>query len=61
MIDILASLRPPVLTLPLFSTQVQWLHENRDEGCSSAAMDGAAEHNRLSTLEWLRQNRIEGE
>ncbi|CAM9951790.1 unnamed protein product, partial [Ectocarpus fasciculatus] len=39
---------------------VKWLHENRSEGCTSAAMDGAAEHNRLRALEWLRRNRSEG-
>ncbi|CAM9603912.1 unnamed protein product, partial [Hapterophycus canaliculatus] len=40
--------------------QVKWLHANRNEGCSSLAMDGAAEHGRLEVLEWLRRNRPEG-
>lgn len=37
-----------------------FLHENRTEGCTSDAMDNAAENNRLEVLEWLRQNRREG-
>lgn len=36
------------------------MHENRSEGCTSEAMDKAAENNHLSTLEWLRLNRSEG-
>lgn len=40
--------------------QVKWLHENRTEGCTIAAMKGAAENNHLKTLEWLRFNRSEG-
>ena len=40
--------------------KVKWLHDNRNEGCTPAAMDGAAENNRLETLQWLRINRSEG-
>eukprot|EP00611_Tribonema_gayanum_P012613 TRINITY_DN2324_c0_g1_i3.p1 TRINITY_DN2324_c0_g1~~TRINITY_DN2324_c0_g1_i3.p1 ORF type:complete len:288 (-),score=39.14 TRINITY_DN2324_c0_g1_i3:467-1330(-) len=39
---------------------VKWLHENRTEGCSTAAMDLAAANNHLEVLQWLHNNRKEG-
>ncbi|POM74756.1 Hypothetical protein PHPALM_8237, partial [Phytophthora palmivora] len=39
---------------------VQWLHENRSEGCTSAAMDSAAKRGNWDILKWLHDNRNEG-
>ncbi|TYZ68282.1 hypothetical protein PybrP1_000695 [[Pythium] brassicae (nom. inval.)] len=36
---------------------VKWLHENRSEGCTTAAMDAAAS---LEMVAWLHENRSEG-
>jgi hypothetical protein len=39
---------------------VQWLHENRTEGCTTKAMDDAAENGHLEVVKWLHANRTEG-
>lgn len=39
---------------------VQWLHENRSEGCTAQAMDLAAAANHLDVDQWLHTNRTEG-
>ncbi|RLN53193.1 hypothetical protein BBJ28_00025745, partial [Nothophytophthora sp. Chile5] len=39
---------------------VQWLHENRTEGCSTAAMDRAAAQGHIEVVQWLHANRSEG-
>ncbi|GMF41739.1 unnamed protein product [Phytophthora lilii] len=39
---------------------VKWLHENRSEGCTTAAMDEAAANGHLGVLQWLHENRSEG-
>ncbi|GMF23376.1 unnamed protein product [Phytophthora lilii] len=39
---------------------VQWLHENRDEGCSAEAMNGAATDGYLEIVKWLQEHRWEG-
>ena len=39
---------------------VKWLHENRTEGCSVAAMDWAAKNGHLEVVKWLHVNRTEG-
>jgi hypothetical protein len=39
---------------------VQWLHENRWEGCSTDAMDKAASNNHLHVVQWLHIHRTEG-
>jgi hypothetical protein len=36
------------------------LHENRVEGCTTGAMNGAAEHGHLEVIKWLHINRQEG-
>ena len=39
---------------------VQWLHGNRqEEGCTSDAMDWAAENGHLELVQWLHKNRQE--
>lgn len=35
---------------------VQWLHANRNEGCSSSTMVAACEIGRVDLLEWLYTN-----
>ncbi|KAE9103948.1 hypothetical protein PF007_g14222 [Phytophthora fragariae] len=39
---------------------VQWLHENRTEGCTDKAMDYAAMNGQLHVVKWLHVNRREG-
>ncbi|KAL3657617.1 hypothetical protein V7S43_017421 [Phytophthora oleae] len=39
---------------------VQWLHENRSEGCSVHAMDSAAAGGHLDVVKWLHEKRTEG-
>jgi len=39
---------------------VKWLHENREEGCTTAAMDLAVENGHLEVVKWLHENRKEG-
>jgi len=39
---------------------VQWLHENRSEGCSKRAIDWAAENGQLEVIQFLHLNRKEG-
>jgi hypothetical protein len=39
---------------------VQWLHENRKEGCTTKAMDCAAGNVHLEVVQWLHENRTEG-
>ncbi|KAK1944312.1 putative ankyrin repeat protein L62 [Phytophthora citrophthora] len=39
---------------------VKWLHVNRSEGCTYAAMDRAAANGHLDVLKWLHDNRSEG-
>ncbi|EEY63191.1 uncharacterized protein PITG_15411 [Phytophthora infestans T30-4] len=39
---------------------VQWLHHNRKEGGSTAAMDVAAKNGNLQVVKWLHENRTEG-
>ncbi|KAJ8531658.1 hypothetical protein ON010_g14304 [Phytophthora cinnamomi] len=34
---------------------LQWLHDNRSEGCSTTAFLGAAAHDHLDVLRWLHQ------
>ena len=41
-------------------TVVEWLHQNRKEGCSTLAMNGAARNGHLPVVQWLHQNRKEG-
>ncbi|ETL30661.1 hypothetical protein L916_16405 [Phytophthora nicotianae] len=38
---------------------VQYLHHNRAEGCTTAAMDQAAAHGYLDVVKWLHQYRTE--
>ena len=40
---------------------VQWLHDNRTEGCSSDAMNYSARNGHLDVVKWLRENRRENE
>ncbi|KAK1928739.1 hypothetical protein P3T76_015842 [Phytophthora citrophthora] len=47
---------PPTTTLHT----VVWLHQNRSEGCTTAAMDGAATNGHLEMVKWLNENRTEG-
>lgn len=35
---------------------VKWLHENRSEGCSTAAIEGAARNGYLDVVKWLSVN-----
>ncbi|GMF25643.1 unnamed protein product [Phytophthora fragariaefolia] len=39
---------------------LKWLLQNRDEGCTTAAMDGAAANGNLITLQWLHENTTPG-
>ncbi|EGZ05550.1 hypothetical protein PHYSODRAFT_342352 [Phytophthora sojae] len=39
---------------------VEWLHENRTEGCTTAALDAAAANGYLAVVKWLHANRSEG-
>ncbi|GAB9471413.1 hypothetical protein Gpo141_00008626, partial [Globisporangium polare] len=39
---------------------VHFLHENRDEGCTSAAMDGAVVNRHLEVVQYLREHQYEG-
>ncbi len=39
---------------------VNWLHENREEGCTEWAMDLAAANGHLPVVKWLHENRTEG-
>ena len=39
---------------------VKWLHKNRSEGCTTSAIDYAAENGHLETVKWLHKNRSEG-
>jgi hypothetical protein len=39
---------------------VQWLHENRQEGCTNDAMDWAATEGDLRMVQWLHEHRHEG-
>ncbi|KAL3662206.1 hypothetical protein V7S43_012537 [Phytophthora oleae] len=39
---------------------VKWLHINGTEGCSTYAMDMAAEGGHLDVVKWLHENRTEG-
>ncbi|GAB9477826.1 hypothetical protein Gpo141_00014984, partial [Globisporangium polare] len=39
---------------------VQFLHENRGEGCTTKAMDGAARSGHLNVVQFLHENRHEG-
>ena len=39
---------------------VQWLHENRSEGCTWAAMTYVAKEGHLHVIQWLHENRTEG-
>ena len=39
---------------------VKWLHENRNDGCSSHAMDHAASNGHIEVVKWLHENRTEG-
>lgn len=39
---------------------VQWLQDNRAEGCTTCAMDLAAENGHLDVVRWLHENRSEG-
>ncbi|KAL2914097.1 hypothetical protein HK105_206355 [Polyrhizophydium stewartii] len=39
---------------------IQWLHDNRIEGCKIGAMDCAVENGHLDVLKWLHVSRTEG-
>ncbi|KAG2786314.1 hypothetical protein PC129_g20645 [Phytophthora cactorum] len=39
---------------------VQWLHQHREEGCSTLAVDAAAAHGQLNVVRWLCENQLEG-
>lgn len=39
---------------------IKYLHENRYEGCTTAAIDNAASNNHLEVVKWLYENRKEG-
>lgn len=39
---------------------VQWLHSNRQEGCTTRAVDDAAKNGFLDVVKWLLENRSEG-
>ena len=39
---------------------VKWLHENRNEGCTTDAMDHAASNGYLDVVKSLHENRKEG-
>ncbi|EGZ06799.1 hypothetical protein PHYSODRAFT_530006, partial [Phytophthora sojae] len=38
----------------------KWLHENRSEGCTTNAMNSAANRGHLDVVKWLHANRTEG-
>ena len=38
---------------------VKWLHQNRTEGCSNAALDSAVRERNLEMVTWLVENRKE--
>lgn len=42
-----------------YLTIVQWLHDNRREGCTNIAMDEAAKANNMDLVKWLNANRYE--
>ncbi len=37
---------------------IKWLHENRNEGCSTWAMDWAVENGHSEVVKWLRENNL---
>jgi ankyrin repeat protein len=37
---------------------IKWLHENRDEGCTSDAMDWAAKNGHQEVVKYLRENNL---
>ncbi|KAG6942496.1 hypothetical protein JG687_00019031 [Phytophthora cactorum] len=39
---------------------VEWLHTNRNEGCTTSAMDEADKNRFWDVVDWLGQNRSEG-
>mmetsp|Transcript_9226 Transcript_9226/g.12221 ORF Transcript_9226/g.12221 Transcript_9226/m.12221 type:complete len:289 (+) Transcript_9226:341-1207(+) len=39
---------------------VEWLHQNRSEGCTVEAMNTAAKNGHLEIVQWLHKNRQEG-
>ncbi|GMF25281.1 unnamed protein product [Phytophthora lilii] len=39
---------------------VQWLHDNRSEGCTVAAMDEAAGCGRMAIVQWLHTHTATG-
>jgi hypothetical protein len=39
---------------------VEWLHENKKEGCTSDTMDLASQNGHLKVVEFLHYNRTEG-
>ena len=39
---------------------VEWLHDNREEGCTVHAMNRAAFYGHLLMVKWLHENRTEG-
>ena len=39
---------------------IEWLHEDREEGCTTTAMNWAAGNGHLHVVEWLHENRTEG-
>jgi len=39
---------------------IQWLHENKKDGCTDRTMDYAARKGALDTVKWLHQHRTEG-
>jgi hypothetical protein len=41
-------------------TLVQWLHDNRNEGCTELAIDEAAMIGATAVLQFLRRHRGEG-
>lgn len=43
-----------------FLAIVEWLHENRANGCTTEAMDGAALAGHLHVVQWLHVHRTEG-
>ena len=36
---------------------IQWLHDNREEGCTSRALSLAAGRGHLKTVQWLKEHR----
>jgi hypothetical protein len=39
---------------------VKWLHENRNEGCTTRAMNWASRYGHFEVVKWLHFNRKEG-